>query len=814
MYDNLKFGAWLKNRRNELDFTREELARHVGISPILVYKLEAEERRPSKQTAAILARVLEISPTQLEDFIKFARQTNRTSSTAPVKGIPSSITPLIGRDREISKIEDMIFVDHNRLMIFTGLPGVGKTTLAAQTLYLFADRFDDQSYFVPLAPVRDADSVASTIAQTIGLQEVTDQTPTDQLKHFFAKRMSLLVLDNFEHLQKSKSLIVELSAACPHLHIIITTRAALKLPNEAVLRIKPLKTPDAKQPIGLTQAVEYSSIELFVHYARASQPTFVLTEDNAPAVAQICTRLEGVPLAIVLAAARIKMFSPASLYEHLNKRLSSVTAAHQPTARTHQTLRDALAWSYDLLTASQKQLFTRLAVFVNGASFEAIEKICREQDEDILSTLEALVDQNLVQETQNSAGQNRFSMLETVREYALEQLDQFSAYEVDSLRRMHAQYFLSVAEQAEPFLRTKDQLIWLARLTADQDNFEAALEWSLQFDPEINLRLASALGMFWYIGGRLQRGTYWLKHATKNAQNAPLRFRANAYFYISVIGSVTGDFQWALEASEEAVRLFRILQDDRMVGRALAGHLTSHLSLGHWDKLEELLREGMELAQRTNDKHTSAAYGLHIAIYQPDSNAKVNTIEAYLPAIRDTGERWLLNTALVELGQTYIYMGKYQRAEAILRECLKSCQELSDIRLTGWALGALGEAQFHLGDVSAAAKLIIESLGMSRDVNELEGTAVRLTQLSTVFQAIGHNEFAVHLLGNVSNLMNSGNQLAREIHMGRYNKVVDKAREELSPNAFTACWNAGKMMKQEQAVEYALSYAMFEANLV
>ena len=816
MYNNLSFGDWLKRRRKELDLTREELAHQVACSPIMIYKLEAAERRPSKQIAALLAHKLKIPEIELDTFIKFARQSDSANVTndGSIKGIPTLITPLIGREAELIKTENMLFGDKNHLITLVGPPGVGKTSLATQVLLNAADRFDDESYFVSLVSIHDPDAVASTIALSLGLQEVTGQTPTEQLKHFFANRMSLLVLDNFEHLLKSKPLITELCDTCPQLHIIITTRAALKLPNETLFRVKTLKIPDLKQPINLARLLEYSAVDLFVHYARVSQPTFALTNENALAVAQICTRLEGIPLAIVLAAARVKMFSPEILFQHLNKRLGSVTTGHILVHTNHQTLRDALLWSYDLLSASQKQLFAKLAIFIKGSTFEAIEKVCRENDEDILNTLEALVDQNLVQETQDDAGQTRFCMLETVREYALEKLDEASAYQVDALNRAHAEYFMSLAEQAEPLLRTKEQLIWLARLGADQDNFEAALEWSFQFDAEILLRLAGALGWFWYITARMQRGTYWLKLATRDVQNAPLRFRANAFLYIMAIGTVSGDFQWAFDAGEEAVRLYRILQDERMLGQALIGTITTHLSLGYQDKLEAIASEGIALAQRTNDTYVSAVYGLQSAFMQSDSTIKINILEKYLPAIRETGERWLLNTTLIELGHTYLDMGDYPRAEAVLRECLISCQEISDMRITGWALGALGEAQFYLGDSTAAAKMIVEGLEISRSINDTEGSGIRLTQLAAVFQSIGHSEFAAHLLGSVSNLNTGIGQLARELHVARYNKVLDKTREHLSPNAFAADWNAGKIMKLEQTIEYALSYAIFVSNLL
>ncbi|MBI1282393.1 MAG: helix-turn-helix domain-containing protein [Anaerolineaceae bacterium] len=816
MYDNTSFGSWLKNRRKELDFTREELAHEVGCSPIMIYKIESAERRPSKQIASLLAHKLQIPELEIDSFIKFARQSDAANVThsASIKGISPSITPLIGRDSELLKIENMLFTDHNRLITLVGSPGVGKTSLAVQVLRNVADLFDDESYFVSLVSLNETEAAASTIAVSLGLQEVTGQSPTEQITHFFANRMSLLVIDNFEHLLERKALIAGLHDSCPMLHIIMTSRAALKLEHETVFRVRPLKTPDFKYPIRAAQLVDYSSIDLFVHYARAVQPSFALTDDNALSVAQICYRLEGIPLAIVLAAARVKTFRPEILFQHLEKRLGSVTTGRKSVNTQHQTLRDALSWSYDLLTMSQQQLFAKLAIFVNGSTFEAVEHVCRENDEDMLTTLEALVDHNIVNETQDDAGQTRFCMLETIREYALEKLDEVSAYQADSLKRAHAEYFLSLAEQADPFLRTKDQLIWLKRLGADQDNFEAALEWSQQSDKEINLRLAGALGWFWYVSGKMQRGTYWLKLATQNVQNAPLRYRAKALLYITAIGTKSGDFQWAFDAGEEAVRLYRILQDDRMLAQALIGTLSTHLGLGYQDKLEAIASEGIALAERTNDTYTSAVYGLQTAFMQSDPNIKIDIIEKLIPAIRETGERWLLNTSLIELGHIYLYKGDYPHAEEILRECLKSCREISDMWIAGWALGALGEARFYQGDSTAAVKMIIEGLELSRSIYDTEGCAVRLTQLAAVFDTLGHSDFAAHLLGNVSGAYTNIGQLAREMHVARYNNLLNKAREHLTGNAFSAAWNAGKIMKLEQVIEYALSYTIFVANLV
>jgi len=355
-------------------------------------------------------------------------------------------------------------------------------------------------------------------------------------------------------------------------------------------------------------------------------------------------------------------------------------------------------------------------------------------------------------------------------------------------------------------------LIWMARLNADQDNFEAALEWSLKADSEINLRLAGLLGWFWYIRGRAKRGAYWLRLAVANSKDAPPRFRAMAFFYISAIASVIGDYQWGFEASEEAVRLYRTLNDDRMIGQALVGHITSNLGLGRFNELNALLAEGTELALRSNDYHTIAAYGLQLGFLQLDLNAEMTTLETHLPAVRAAGDRWLLGTLLMELGQVYVTLGNFDRAQAVLQEGLKCSQEMSDVRLIGWALGSLGEAAYYQGNMSSASDLIIEALRQSRDANDKEGIVIRLTQLAAVFCATGHMECAAHLLGTVSVLSNMGNQLPRTINVERYTKLANLVREKLTPASFAAAWNAGKTMSLEQTVEYALSYAIFVAN--
>ncbi len=417
--------------------------------------------------------------------------------------LPAQLTSLIGREQEVIAACTLLIRAEVRLLTLTGPGGVGKTCLALQIANELLDAFADGVCFVPLAPIFDPDFVLPAIAQTLGLKEAGNQPVSDLLKEYLRNLHLLLFLDNFEQIVAAAPLLADLLASCPKLKILVTSRAVLHIQGEHEFPVPLLALPDLKQLPDSASLTEYAAVALFLQRAQAIKPDFQITPANAHAIAEICSRLDGLPLAIELAAARIKLLPPQALLARLEHRLQVLTSgASNAPARQH-TLRNTLKWSYDLLDAQEQRLFRRLSVFVGGCTLEAIEAIYTELDNgdeaiQLLDAVASLIDKSLLQQTEQEGEELRLVMLETIREYALECLAANGEMEVT--RQAHADYFLVLAEEAEPKLVGIEQLQWLVRLEREHDNLRMALSWLLERKAlEMALRLGGALSLFWVL---------------------------------------------------------------------------------------------------------------------------------------------------------------------------------------------------------------------------------------------------------------------------------------------------------------------------
>jgi predicted ATPase/transcriptional regulator with XRE-family HTH domain len=462
----LSFGSWLKRRRRALGLTQAELARRVGYVEVTIRKIEADELRPSFQAAENLAKVLVIAPEERQAFICIARdEAHPEDMPTPVmmadlrqeanalqrpNNLLAPVTSLVGREQEVRRVSTLLAHESVRLLTLTGPGGVGKTRLAIQAAHDLLDHFEDGICFVSLAPISAPDLIASTIVQALGMRETSSRSLLDRLKDFLCDKHLLLLLDNFEHVIASGPLVAELLAAAPGVKVLVTSRAVLRLSGEHEFPVAPLEVPDLKRlpPIGVL--AQYAAVELFVQRARAVTPSFQFTPANAASVAELCVRLDGLPLAIELAAARVKLLPPHMLLARLDYCLPILTGGSRDLPARQQTLRATIDWSYDLLTGAEQQMFRRLAVFVGGCTLEAVEAVLIDQHEatndvdrtrafqpaalDILDGLTALMDKSLIQQS-DTDGEPRFTMLETIREYALERLAESG--EADAVQRRH-----------------------------------------------------------------------------------------------------------------------------------------------------------------------------------------------------------------------------------------------------------------------------------------------------------------------------------------------------------------------------------------
>jgi predicted ATPase/serine/threonine protein kinase len=434
--------------------------------------------------------------------------------------LPDELTPFVGRLEEMQAIEEMLRRADVRLVTLTGCCGTGKTRLAQMLARRMLREFSDGVFFVDLGLLADVELVASAIAQPLGVHESGGVPVTERLKEFLKEKLLLIVLDNFEQLMGAASLVKELLSAAPALKMLVTSRVPLHLGAEHEFSVPPLKLPSTEQLPSTDGLMQCESVALFVSRAQAAKPSFTLTERNAPAVAEICMRLDGLPLAIELAAPRVKLLSPQSILKRLQNRLKLLTGGARDLPARQRTMRAAISWSYELLEEDERKLLNRLSVFAGGCTLDAAEKVCaanRDLQIDMLDRIAALVDKSLLIQQEQGDGETRFRMLEVVRAYALEELE--ATGEAEMMRKLHAGYYLALAEEAERAL-LGERAAWLNRLEAEHDNLLAALYWSTRHDTETALRLTASLQEFWLIRGHLTEGRKWSETVLERSRDA------------------------------------------------------------------------------------------------------------------------------------------------------------------------------------------------------------------------------------------------------------------------------------------------------
>jgi len=490
MDQDISFGRYLSARRHLLDLTQDELARQIGCSVVTIRKLEADERRPSKQIAERLAASLNIPEAERAAFLIFARSEPSAGAAEASLPVPDhlhaqrpplrvALTPLVGRDQDVAAIRNRLLRDDTRLLTLVGAPGIGKTRLALAVAAEAQAAFADGVVFVALAPISDAELVVATIAQTLDVKESGNQPLLKTVTELLRNRQLLLILDNFEQVLDAAPQVADLLSACPHVKVLATSRAALHIRGEQLYPVPPLLLPDLAALPPAEHLLQIAAITLFAERAQAVQPSFQLTDANAAAVATICTRLDGLPLAIELAAAHVRLLSPPALLARLSDRLAVLRDGPRDLPPRQQTLLSAFAWSYDLLDDGAQRLLRWLGVFVGGCTMEAAEAVCNAAGDlpvDVLDGLTALLYQSLLRQEVGSDGEPRFVLLETLCEYALERLE--ACAETPIMQRHHANYYVALAELAESELIGAQSLAWLKRLEAEHTNIRAVLAWS------------------------------------------------------------------------------------------------------------------------------------------------------------------------------------------------------------------------------------------------------------------------------------------------------------------------------------------------
>ena len=519
---------------------------------------------------------------------RFGVKAEPTGSGPPARfqNLPALLTPLIGREQQEREISSLLQRPEVRLLTLTGAGGIGKTCLAQKVAADRSEVFTHGVCLVQLAPISDADLVVPTIAQTLGLRDVEELSLFELLKAFLRDKHLLLLLDNFEQVLEASPALVELLLVCPSIKMMVTSRAVLHVEGEYEFSVPPLSLPDPLSLPGREELLHYGAVALFVQRAQMVNPNFVLSEDNAAAIAQICIRLDGLPLALELAAARSKLLPPQALLGRLNHRLAVLTGGRHDAPTRQQTLRDTISWSYDLLNAEEQGCFRRLAIFVGGFTLEAAEAVCSGAADLSLPAIDlvaSLLDKSLLQQSERGADEPRLLMLETIREYALETLA--DSGELEATAESHAKYYLALAEQGEPELFGHQQRLWMGRLMRDAENLRTALQWSqIHQRKEQLLRLAGNLGHFWYMCGRFNEAMLWLETALEEAApDVAVSARIKALYIEALIASHLGQSDLLFVRTRECLTLARKNGDSR--GFVIASWSLVHQLLASGDMI-------------------------------------------------------------------------------------------------------------------------------------------------------------------------------------------------------------------------------------
>ncbi len=727
-------------------------------------------------------------------------------SPASKHQLPAPVNSFVGRIHELAGLKAVLL--NSRLVTLTGSPGTGKTRLALEAASALQASYPDGIYFIPLASLRDASLIAHTVAQVLAIKEADNLPILELLKAALGDKQSLLVLDNFEHLLGAASLVSDLLTAAPRLTVLATSREVLRLYGEQEFVVPPLHLPDLKEHLSVERLQSYEAVELFVQRARAAHYGFTLSRDNAAAVAAICVHLDGLPLAIELAAARIRYYAPQGLLRQLGNRLEALgEGARNLSARQH-TLRAALAWSYDLLTPEEQRLFARLGVFAGGFSIADAEAICGDNlNRGTASAIESLLGKSLLQQTQSVIDQSRFTMLETMREYALEKLAERG--ENDLIRQRHARYFLGLIEQANPELTGPNEADWYARLESQHGNFNAALQWSLSADDteQTGLRLTSGLHSFWWTRGYLSEGRAWLEGALKHrAARVPTPLRAGALTGAGSIAYQQCDYPAAREFYREALDIYRQLGDQHGIANIALSLGDVETSIGDYDAAELLFQQGAQLMQELGDKN-GFAHALDFLAWcrlrgQGDYAQAAVWFQQALVLFRQVSNMSGSGLALSGLGEIALRQGKFEQAAQLLEQSLKLRQQLGQRWGIAATLGSMAWVAQLQRDFQRAAALLGESWLIRRDIGDPGGMAWCLEKLAEIAYLQQDFARAARVFGAAAALRLSVSSIIDPNDQPEYDRLIEGLRKKLGEDIYQAVRSEGAAMPLERLVEY------------
>ncbi|CAN5297899.1 LuxR family transcriptional regulator [soil metagenome] len=734
-----------------------------------------------------------------------------------MNNLPTQPTPLVGREKEVGEISGLLRRPEVRLLTLTGPGGTGKTRLGLQVAAELLDEFEGGVFFVALAPISDPELVASAMAGPLGVRESADRTLTEALKEYLRDRELLLLLDNFEQVLEAAPVVGELLSTCPRLKALATSRGALGVYGEHEYAVPPLALPDPRRlpAIHVEKLSQYESVRLFIERARAAKGDFEVTNESAPAVAEICVRLDGLPLAIELAAARTKILPPQAMLSRLSNRMKLLKGGARDLPERQRTLRGAIDWSHDLLEEDEQVFFRRASVFVGGLTLEAAEEVCDADgglELDVLDGVESLLAKSLLRrQEEESEEEPRFYMLETIREYATERLEESG--EAEAVRRPHAEHYLGLAEEAEPELRGAHQLEWFERLEGEHDNLRAALSWAIEEGrADTALRLAGALWWFWLVRGHLSEGRRRLEEAlAKDGRSATTSVRAKALVGAGRLLLEQGDLERATALLEEGGALFWEAGPKQGLADALDNLGIAQAHRGELERARALFEESIELFREAKDRWGVAEALNNLALTAQTQGQREQATALHGESLRirqELGDKRGIAMSLGNLGAEALARGDHERAAQLSEEGLALARGLGDKGLTATLLGILGVALLSRDELERGSELLKESLTMHQELGDKYHLHASLMGVAHAAGAAGEPLREARLFGAAQGLRESAGMTLLDLEAREHSELpVTSARSGVEEEAWEQAWEEGRAMNLDEAISYALEDA-------